>query len=402
MPVTARGRPVKLRGDAADESGVCRPIATLLLLATLALPPAAGAAGPSWARSEIDLVTGRGLFPGTAADFRPTEPLTRGALSALLDRLAGLRVRREGSGLRRPVSVTGLDAALVKALGLGHAAAAFETGARTAGLDPPRRFGSEVVARLLGLRAEHPASEPALSLRPNQTVTRAEAAYSAARLLELGEGPPGIEARAAMPPIAAAARSAAVAYVNEIAAAFRLPRLSAWQRRVLRTAVSFVGFPYFFGGDDERTSPGFDCSGLVWRVYKLARYTGAPTLPDTLGGRSAAALADVPRSERIARRQLVPADVLFFGAGPRSSPAEIDHAAIYLGDGWLIEASSQGVSLGELAWFGPEFAWARRPLAQAGLAPGPQATAAGQRARRPRTTPAPARPTPTRRQRLAA
>jgi cell wall-associated NlpC family hydrolase len=362
----------------------------LLLLVALALPAPASSAGSSWARSEIALVTSRGLFPGTAAEFRPAQPLTRAALSGLVARLSGLRVEVKGPSQRRPVSVATLDASLVDALGLEPAARALQLGARRAGLDPSRRFGTEVVARLLGLRDEHPASEPALSLRPNQAATRAEAAYSAARLLQLGEPPAGVERRTGLTAVEAAEQSGAVAYVNEISAGFRLPRLSVWQRRVLRTAVAFVGYPYFWGGDDEATSPGFDCSGLVLRVYKLARYAGAPRLAATLRGRSAATMSAVPNSERVGRRQLAPGDVLFFGAGPRSSPAEIDHTAIYLGDGWLIEASSQGVSLGELAWFGSEFAWARRPLAQAGLAPAPQA-AGRQASRRPTTRPAPAR-----------
>ena len=74
----------------------------------------------------------------------------------------------------------------------------------------------------------------------------------------------------------------------------------------------------------------------------------------------------MPRSERIRRDDLQPGDVLFFGVGPRSKPAQIDHTAIYLGNGWLIESSGQGVSLAPLDWYAKTFAWARRPLAEAG------------------------------------
>jgi cell wall-associated NlpC family hydrolase len=348
-----------------------RTIALPLLVAAAAALPRTAAAAPtrhSWAQAEIVLDTARGVFPGRAADFRPNAPLTVAALRGLVARLTGARIpTASDEGRGRPVSVARLDASLVDALGLEPAAVAFQQGARRAGLDPPSRFGSEVVARLLGLRAEHPASEPALSLRPQQTVTRAEAAYSVARVLELAPRVASAAAKPAAPPAAAAAASGPVAYVGELASGFRVPALSAWQRRVLRTAVSFVGYPYFLGGDDEKVAPGFDCSGLVWRVYRLARYPGASRLARTLGGRTAAAMAvGAPRSERI-RRRLEPGDVLFFGAGRRSTRAQIDHTAIYLGRGWLIESASQGVSLGLLSWFRGQFAWARRPLAEAGL-----------------------------------
>ena len=76
---------------------------------------------------------------------------------------------------------------------------------------------------------------------------------------------------------------------------------------------------------------------------------------------------EVPRSERIGATTLQPGDVLFFGNGPRSKPAQIGHTAIYLGNGWIIESSGQGVSLGPHEWYTKRFAWARRPLAEAGL-----------------------------------
>jgi cell wall-associated NlpC family hydrolase len=59
---------------------------------------------------------------------------------------------------------------------------------------------------------------------------------------------------------------------------------------------------------------------------------------------------------------------MFFGRGPRSKPAQIDHAAIYLGNGWLVQSSGYGVALAPFdGWYRSSFAWARRPLAEAGL-----------------------------------
>jgi cell wall-associated NlpC family hydrolase len=42
---------------------------------------------------------------------------------------------------------------------------------------------------------------------------------------------------------------------------------------------------------------------------------------------------------------------------------------IYVGNGWFIHSSGQGVALARLddGWYKREFAWGRRPLAEAGL-----------------------------------
>jgi cell wall-associated NlpC family hydrolase len=117
---------------------------------------------------------------------------------------------------------------------------------------------------------------------------------------------------------------------------------------------------------------GFDCSGFVWRVYKLQAYAGADGLAATLKGRSTYAMSgEVKRAERIPLARLEPGDVLFFGAHGRGSrPAEVDHAGIYLGGGWFVHSSEEGVALARIDsdWYAKRFAWARRPLAEAGLA----------------------------------
>ena len=60
------------------------------------------------------------------------------------------------------------------------------------------------------------------------------------------------------------------------------------------------------------------------------------------------------------------------GPTPTAPASQIDHTAIYLGNGWLVESAGQGVSLGRLDWYGKRFAWARRPLAEIGLEAWPQ------------------------------
>ena len=100
---------------------------------------------------------------------------------------------------------------------------------------------------------------------------------------------------------------------------------------MLNTAVRFIGFPYVWGGTSEQPeSPfgvqahgGFDCSGFVWRVYKLQAYPGGAALASTIKGRTTYQMSgEVPAAKRIGFAKLAPGDVLFFGpAGPRSKPA---------------------------------------------------------------------------------
>ena len=337
----------------------------LCCFAVLPWPASGATATDAWAKNAIALVTSRGIFPGTPATFRPTDPLTSGELAGLLSAL-GEPAAQDPALPLASVSVADLDAALVGALGLRPVAAQFADVARSAGLEPPGRFGTEVVARLLGLRTDlAPASQ---ELQPAQPATRADAAFSAARVLTLGGAPSALHS-----PVAAADAGGGVSYVRGISTDFAIPPLSPIQQQILRTAVSLIGFPYVWGGDNEKLEPGFDCSGFVWRVFKLASYPGAPGLAGTLRGRTAAQMAlEVPSSERIPIGGLQPADILFFRPTPTAPASQIDHAAIYLGDGWLIESAGQGVSLGRLDWYGKRFAWARRPLAEIGLEAWPQ------------------------------
>ena len=311
----------------------------------------------SWAQPEIRYVVQHGLMAKTVAAFRADDTLTQSELATVV---AGLTKHSAGTVVTpgAPVTVTQLDARLVRALDLSDAAATFTAGAQAAGLAIPSRFGTETVARLLGLRTNHPAAYDDLELLPTDPVTRAETAYSVAKILRFM----GWETQ----------------FIEDAAATFELPQLGAWQTRVLNTAVRFVGFPYVWGGTSEKAeSPfgiqahgGFDCSGFVWRVYKLQAYPGGAALASTLKGRTTYQMSgEVGPAKRIGFAKLAPGDVLFFGpSGPRSKPASIGHTGVYLGGGWMIHSSGQGVAVTPLTgWYRQQFAWARRPLAEAGL-----------------------------------
>jgi cell wall-associated NlpC family hydrolase len=328
----------------------------LLLVALLVLVPAgvASAAKPgSWAAAEI-----RALGQDPAA-FRPDDTVTRGELADLLAAATATTppaVAKPGV----PLSIQDLDARLVAALGLIPDAKAFAAGAKAAGLAPPSRFGTEAVARMLGLRKNHPAKDDALERLPAEPASRAEAAYSLARIVRF--------------------RGYEVERLHLASATFQLPILTDWQRQILATAFKLVGYPYVWGGTSDgrqiyggRSVPGgYDCSGFVWRVYKLQAYPASGALAATLKGRTTYAMSgEVPKAKRIAAEGLQPADVIFFGAkGPRSKPTEVDHMGIYVGNGWFVHSSRNGVALELLSgWYEERFAWARRPLAEAGLTP---------------------------------
>jgi cell wall-associated NlpC family hydrolase len=154
--------------------------------------------------------------------------------------------------------------------------------------------------------------------------------------------------------------------------------MTPWQQQILDFAFSKIGMPYIWGGTSDGTETefgvtsrgGYDCSGFVWRVYKLQRYAGEGDLASVIKGRTTYDMSvEVPRSKRIKFSKLQPGDVIFFGAdGPRSSGAEIIHTGIYVGNGWFIHSSDYGVALAQLTgWYRDEFAWGRRPLREAGL-----------------------------------
>ncbi len=159
------------------------------------------------------------------------------------------------------MTIAELDTKVVKALGLRPAAKTFRRKVKEAGLEPPRRLGNEVVARLIWLRLNHPQEDDNLELRPQDPATRAEAAYSLAHALEdlpVGEGLRRVARRLVLAP----------------------ERTPSGRSACFERAVHFIGYPYVWGGMSENqqvtfgvtSRGGFDCSGFVWRVYKLQAY----------------------------------------------------------------------------------------------------------------------------------
>jgi cell wall-associated NlpC family hydrolase len=304
----------------------------LALIALLTLPSSAHAASlGGWNTSEQRTVREAGLLTNLEdGRFHGERALSGAQLAAALG--------EQSASAAKTVSVTGFDARLVDHLGLTDVAAHVQDVARGAGLHPPKTFGTEVVARFLGLRTNHPAEDETLELYPWEPITRAEAAHSLAVILDQGDW--------------------AVANAREQLTAFALPQ----EPSALRMAASKIGMPYVWGGETDGISPGqahggYDCSGFVWRVFT----------PQAIGGRTAAQMAgQIKKSERIRFEDVRPGDLLFFGRAHFTSKAterNIVHVGIALSQHWMIHSSGQGVYVSSLddEWRRDEFAWARRP-----------------------------------------
>jgi cell wall-associated NlpC family hydrolase len=380
---------------AVDDGDVGQRLVTLAAACAVAAVSATVAAGsskstPNWAAPQIATVVAHKLMGAKSVrKFHPNATLNNKTLTGLAADLKAQLGSSTGTGSgsgtgtttgttttgtttttpggsdpAAPETMAQLDRSLVQAIGLGKAAKEFVQGARADGIPVPSRFGTEVVARLLGLRLNHPAAQDFLELRPQDVATRAETAYSAAQILSFG----------------LLADSWQIAEVKSLAAEFALPQLNDWQQKILHTAFSKIGMPYVWGGTSDNTETdfgvtalgGYDCSGFVWRVYKLQSYPNEGSLASTLRGRTTYTMSvEVPRSQRISFKNLQPADVIFFGSqGSRSKGSQIFHTAIYVGNGWFIQSSGEGVALSQLTgWNRQKFAWGRRPLREAGLEP---------------------------------
>lgn len=99
-----------------------------------------------------------------------------------------------------------------------------------------------------------------------------------------------------------------------------------------RTARSFLGRPYLWGGNSPK---GFDCSGFTKTVF----YLNGIDLGRN-AGHQARQGTPVPLDPEFS--QLKPGDLLFFGRPARGNrPERIHHVAIYLGEKRFIHSSER-------------------------------------------------------------
>ena len=116
--------------------------------------------------------------------------------------------------------------------------------------------------------------------------------------------------------------------------------------KFLTAAMSRIGDPYIWGAAGPKA---FDCSGLV--QWALAR---AGVLMPRVA-------ADQARTGPLLKlSQLRPGDLLFYHTDP-TAPNYISHVAIYIGNGWMLQAPQTGMDVEVVkADFGAGFAGAIR------------------------------------------
>jgi cell wall-associated NlpC family hydrolase len=94
---------------------------------------------------------------------------------------------------------------------------------------------------------------------------------------------------------------------------------------LVRTAQSFLGVPYLWGGASADT--GFDCSGLTMTIYQLNGFD----IPRTSGEQFATGAP-------VGRSSLEKGDLIFFA----KQGNKVSHVGIYAGDGQFIHAPGKG------------------------------------------------------------
>ena len=128
-------------------------------------------------------------------------------------------------------------------------------------------------------------------------------------------GPPGQEAAKEAP----AEVTPAAAPVG--AAAESPPALRG---RLVDAALSYTGTRYTYAGTSRRG--GFDCSGLVYRVYL-----------DVIGVRFPRMVEDLFREgEPVAKHRLLPGDLVFF-----NTLGYVSHVGMYIGEGNFVHAENE-------------------------------------------------------------
>jgi cell wall-associated NlpC family hydrolase len=110
------------------------------------------------------------------------------------------------------------------------------------------------------------------------------------------------------------------------------PAIAPSRVSLVRTARSFLGLPYLWGG---LSGFGLDCSGLTWLDHRVH---GIRIPRD--------ALPQSQHGQRVTTR--APGDLLFYASGGR-----VHHVSMYLGDGDMIHAPRTGQPVQVTAFSAP-------------------------------------------------
>ncbi|PAS96649.1 MAG: glycoside hydrolase [Candidatus Dactylopiibacterium carminicum] len=136
--------------------------------------------------------------------------------------------------------------------------------------------------------------------------------------------------------------------------------------QLLDKGFAYLGIKYLFGGDSPERG-GFDCSGLVRKVFGDALGLNLP--------RTAAEMAKM--GDKVGAKDLQPGDLVFFNTMRRA----FSHVGIYVGDNKFLHAPSQGsvVRVEEMngSYWVKRFNGARRLVSEAQAAEAPSGAPAG-------------------------
>lgn len=120
--------------------------------------------------------------------------------------------------------------------------------------------------------------------------------------------------------------------------------------RVADFAQKFQGIPYVYGGN---TIFGLDCSGFTRVAYYLAGVSIPRVAQDQFN-----------HGREIAREELKPGDLVFFGTGPDN----VGHVGMYIGDSKFVHAPRTGLSITTTSldetYYAGRYQGARRPYQQ--------------------------------------
>ena len=255
-----------------------------------------------------------------------------------------------------------LDRAFVVALGLQQVAAGLNNISTQDGyrFAHSYNFAAYIITNELHLNFNYPSALENQEVLASSSVSRAFLAYALSQAKTLSEWE-----------------------LNSVQsfASIKLPSMNATEKQIVEFAMRYAGYPYVYAGEwykptgsgyccGTQLQGGFDCSGFAWWVLKapagtwnnvsIRGYTGW-SLPQ----RGAAAMTEYA-PVRLAYSQLQPADLLGFNTDDVGSGwSGVDHAGIYLGNGWMIHSSGSrgGVSIdyiGSGSWWYSRLVWGRR------------------------------------------
>ncbi len=325
---------------------------TSALLVTVVPAGSARAAVPDWVRPALRYLDDHGYL--NRDSFSPDDTMARRAFKRLMTRTFGGGYSRD----KGAVTAAEVSRALVRKLGRAASARRLARAESPDGWDPGvgPRFGYEVTARELGLRHDRPTSQESKEASAGEPMRQADVIWAVWQ-----------------------AKTSPDIWAADALGHFRLGDYDKTRRRVVKFALSLVGSPYVWGGEWPAKTPsgyqygaqahgGFDCSGFAWYVLRRKTSGWSPNrnyagwaLPE----RSSSDMAGAARN-RLRFRELKPGDLVFFASrGRAAKAADVYHAGIYLGRGWMVHSSGSraGISLagiGRGSWWHGQIAWGRR------------------------------------------